>query len=52
MEKFVAVKEKVKQIDQLLEEYEEEQKEELLGSILAIISDEIIEGVVAWHLTV
>jgi UPF0122 protein DORLON_02064 len=42
VEKFVAVKEKVKQIDQLLEEYEEEQREELLGSIRRI-SDEIIE---------
>ena len=38
----MAVKEKVKQIDQLLEEYEEEQREELLGSIRRI-SDEIIE---------
>ena len=42
VEKVVAVKEKVKQIDQLLEEYEEEQREELLGSIRRI-SDEIIE---------
>lgn len=42
VEKFMTIKEKVKQIDELLDGYEKESAEELVGSIRKI-SDEIIE---------
>ena len=42
VEKFVSVREKVKQIDELLDGYEKENAEELVADIRKI-SDEIIE---------
>ena len=42
IEKFLAIKEKVKKIDNLLDDYHEENAEELIVSIRRI-SDEIIE---------
>ena len=42
VEKFVSVREKVKQIDELLDEYEKERREEILSGI-RILSGEIIE---------
>ena len=42
IEKFLAIKEKVKKIDNLLDDYHEENAEELIDSIRRI-SDEIIE---------
>ena len=42
VEKFVSVREKVKQIDELLDEYEKERREDILSGI-RILSGEIIE---------
>ena len=42
VEKFMTVKNKVKQIDELLDEYEKERREDILSGI-RILSGEIIE---------
>ena len=42
VEKFVSIREKVKQIDELLDEYEKERREDILSGI-RILSGEIIE---------